>query len=262
MMSIRRMLQLLAVVVGLSFSIVQASTSTSEITDMWWNPAESGWGVNVILQNDVAFLTFFVYDTTGNPVWYTAAAPFSSSSFAWTGNLVATKGPWFGGPFPPAAVVARKAGTVTFAVAGLNQATLTYTVDGVTVTKTVQRQTWANEDYTGEYLGGYSVNDTNCNPASANGIEEAGGVLSVVQSGTAISVTAATSLATCTYTGTYGQTGKLGQVSGNYSCTNGVQGAFALAEMTPTISGFTGRIVGQNQFCQFSGYLGGIRRSR
>jgi len=34
-----------------------------------------------------------------------------------------------------------------------------------------------------------------------------------------------------------------------------------LVEMTPTVSGFTGRIVGQNQFCQFSGYLGGIRRS-
>jgi hypothetical protein len=50
----------------------RASTTTSEITDMWWNPAESGWGVNIILQNSVVFATFFVYDANHNPVWYTA----------------------------------------------------------------------------------------------------------------------------------------------------------------------------------------------
>jgi hypothetical protein len=41
----------------------RASTFTSEITDMWWNPAESGWGVNIILQNSVAFATFLVKTT-------------------------------------------------------------------------------------------------------------------------------------------------------------------------------------------------------
>jgi len=50
-------------------------------------------------------------------------------------------------------------------------------------------------------------------------------------------------------------------VTGSYACSTGVQGSFSLVEMMPTISGFTGRIVGQNQFCQFSGTLGGIRRA-
>ena len=258
-MSIRRMLQIAVVVVGIACAPAYASTATSEVTDMWWNPAEPGWGVNVTLQSDVAFLTFFVYDSNRNPVWYTAAAHFSPATSGWTGDLIATKGAWFGGAYSN--YTARKAGTVTFAVSQLNQATLTYTVDGVTVSKAVQRQTWANENFTGDYLGGYSVNNTNCSGAVQNGVEEAGGLVTVVHNGSAIAMTAATALSTCTYSGTYTQTGKLGRVSGNYTCSNEIQGGFAMAELTPTVSGFTGRLVGQNQFCQFSGQFGGVRRS-
>ena len=65
-----------------------ASTNTSEITDMWFVAAESGWGVNIILQNGVAFATFFVRDTNHNPVWYTAELHYQ-------GNLV-----WSGGYTP------------------------------------------------------------------------------------------------------------------------------------------------------------------
>jgi len=32
--------------------------------------------------------------------------------------------------------------------------------------------------------------------------------------------------------------------------------------MTPTINEFTARIKGQNQFCQWSGYFGGISRAQ
>jgi hypothetical protein len=62
----------------------RASTTTSEITDTWWNPAESGWGVNIILQNSVVFATFFVYDANRNPVWYTAPRYGQSSAFVWS----------------------------------------------------------------------------------------------------------------------------------------------------------------------------------
>jgi len=262
MMSVRRALQCCVVVLALAVSGVRASTSSSEITDMWWSPGESGWGVNVVLQRDVAFLTFFVYDTMGNPVWYTSNAQLATDgSTVWNGLLYATSGPWFGGPFAAGNVHVRQAGTVSFAIAQLDQATLTYTVDGVPVSKIVERQTWTNEDYSGEYLGGYSITDSNCTQANLNGLEEAGGSLSVAQNGSAITVTATLSQGTCTFSGTYAQTGKLGQVTGNYTCTSGVKGEFALIEMTPTISGFSGRLVGQNQFCQFAGTLGGIRRA-
>ncbi|HXU22998.1 MAG TPA: hypothetical protein VN697_03100, partial [Tepidiformaceae bacterium] len=143
----------------------------------------------------------------------------------------------------------------------LNQATLTYTVDNVTVTKTLERQTWTSEDYSGEYLGGYSVANSNCNPINLNGTQEDGGFLSVQQNGVHITITTTTAATTCTYNGTYTQTGKLGLVNGSYSCTNAVAGSFQLFDMTPMLSGFTGRFAGQNNHCQFSGYFGGVRRS-
>jgi hypothetical protein len=50
-------------------------------------------------------------------------------------------------------------------------------------------------------------------------------------------------------------------VQGTYTCTAGTYGNFSMVEMTPTISGFTARVSGQNQYCVFSGYMGGIARS-
>src|SRR5512139_1227954 len=96
---------LLACCVALGGTTAVGSTYSTEITDMWFNPAESGWGVNITLQREVAFMTFFVYDASQSPVWYTAELrPLGSAPFTWSGPLYATRGPWFGGPFPPAGV--------------------------------------------------------------------------------------------------------------------------------------------------------------
>ena len=244
----------------------QASTATEDITDMWWNPNESGWGVNVIQQNGVAFVTFFVYDTQTIPMWYTAAITFqgadSSGSLIWTGDLVATTGPWFGGLFSPLNVTRRVAGSVTFTLIDLNDAILTYSVDGVAVTKSIQRETWTTENYTGNYLGGYSVTYSNCNPSSMNGAVDFGGALSVTQSGSSVTMFVATDTGgACSFNGSYTQAGKYGQVEGTYTCGDGTSGTFVASEMTPTINGFTSYVSGQNQYCQWSGTFGGITRA-
>jgi hypothetical protein len=262
MSMLRRLLQLLLVVTALSCVAARASTVSTDITDMWWNPSESGWGVNVVLQGDTAFLTFFVYDAQRHPVWYSAAAYLDpgASPLAWHGDLYETQGPWFNGPFAPPTTAAQ-VGQVSFVLTDVNQATLTYTVNGIGVVKAVVRQTWAGENYTGDYLAGYSVRNVNCAPSSLNGNEESGGVMSITHSGASISLSTSTAVGACTYTGTYTQNGKLGQVSGNYTCSSGVQGVFMLLEMTPTVSGFSSRIVGQNQFCDFAGTFGGVVRA-
>lgn len=258
-MRLLKCLQACALVTMLASAPVRASSAASEITDLWWNPAESGWGVNVILQNGVAFLTFFVYDAARKPVWYTSDAYLATNdAFAWTGKLYETSGPWFGAPFSPSAVTMRQVGTLTFAVSDLDRATLTYTVDGVTVVKSVERQTWGIENFTGNYLGGYSLRNTNCSPGSFNGIDDANGSIAVAHNGAAMSIAVSTGASNCTFSGTYTQTGKIGQLAGNFACSSGAQGPFTLVEMTPTISGFNGRLVGQSQFCDFSGSLGGI----
>lgn len=253
-------------IVGLWLGAAHASTATSEITDMWWNPNESGWGANIILQNNVAFMTFFVYDVAHNPVWYTSPLYFQGTdgtgAFVWTGNLYADTGPWFGGPFSTSNSTERQAGTVSFVLSSLDQATLSYTVDGVTVTKSVERQTWANENYTGSYAAGFSVRNFNCNPASRNGIGENVASLSVTQSGSTISMAVANALDSCTYTGTYMQTGKLGQAQGTFTCASGDAGTFNFIEMTPTVTGFTARVSGADPFCQWSGNVGAIHHAQ
>ena len=106
--------------------------------------------------------------------------------------------------------------------------------------------------------GGYSVRLYGCIPSCLNGLQETVGAVTASQNGSALVFTVATTVDTCSFSGTYSQVGKLGQVQGLYSCVSGTQGNFMLYEMTPTISGLTERIAGQNQTCQWSGYFGGF----
>ena len=98
---------LAAVVAALTLSIcatqtASASTFSTDITDMWYVPAESGWGINVILQNNVAFVTFFVYDVNRNPVWYTATLN-SNDGLTWTGRYTQQRARGSAARFHPAA---------------------------------------------------------------------------------------------------------------------------------------------------------------
>lgn len=254
---------LFASVVALASTSAAASTNTTEITDMWFNPDESGWGVNMILQNNVAFMTFFIYDENRNPVWYTAQLYFRTG-FEWSGLVYASRGPWFGGTFLPTSVTIRQAGTATFSMSesNLDRATLTYVIDGVSVTKNLQRQFWTYENYSRIYAGGYSIRTTQCVPGIPNEVEEVTGILEVNHNGASMSMNWVTSEFSCIFVGTYTQQGKLGRVDGSYACTDTRRGTFTMSDMTPTVSGFTGHIEGQNQFCQWSGYIGGITREQ
>ena len=44
-----------------------AQSLGTAFSDLWWNPAESGWGVTVDHQQDVMFLMFFIYRSDGSP---------------------------------------------------------------------------------------------------------------------------------------------------------------------------------------------------
>jgi hypothetical protein len=55
----------------------------------WWNPAESGRGFNLEVQDNLLFFASFAYDASGNPAWYTAGGPMTSDR-DWTAQLVVT----------------------------------------------------------------------------------------------------------------------------------------------------------------------------
>jgi hypothetical protein len=125
-------------------------------TDLWWIPAESGWGVNVIEEGDTLFATFFVYDANGRAKWYSASLFFSGNSpnldgsGRYTGTVYESTGAFFGAnAFDPNAVVRRPVGTATFEVIGNRTAWLDYSINGITERMVLDRYTFRMNDPSG-----------------------------------------------------------------------------------------------------------------
>ncbi len=89
-----------------ALAAISAAAQAGQYTDMWWNPSESGWGANVVHQDDTAFVTLFVYGPDGAPRWYSAAvrtiALYPDGRPAMSGDLYRMRGPGEHGPFDPA----------------------------------------------------------------------------------------------------------------------------------------------------------------
>jgi hypothetical protein len=258
--STRKLVMYAAVVLWLGSA--HATQSTTDVTDLWWNPAESGWGMQVVQEADTIFVTLYVYDSSNNPIWYVATGVYQGN-FLWTGDLYQTTGPWFGASvFNPDAVTATKVGTLTF-IGGPSVAsgTIVYSVNGVVVTKQIQRQTLRNDSYQGTYVGQFRDVLT-CSDPAQNGTVIVPVTLTVAHPATsAFTMVTTGSVATCTYTGTYSQTGRFGNVSnGSYACTDGTSGTFRFFEMYVNIAGFTGRGTFQNTACSATFHFGGMRQ--
>ena len=236
----------------------RANTFSTDNTDLWYNANESGWGVNVMQQGEILFVTLFVYSPSGAATWYvgpsTTYVGNDSAGLNFSGPLYQTTGPWFGGPFNPNAVGNRQVGTVTFSSPNQTTGALSYSVDGTQVTKAVTRQTWRNYNLTGNYLGGQVGTYSNC-PVTNGYVEEPGNV-SISHNDPSFTMASQG----CTYNGTYAQDGRLGRVSGNYSCSNGIAGQFTAFEIEATITGLTARVSAQSNACTWSGRIGGLRR--
>ena len=233
---------------------------TTDFSDLWWNPAESGWGMQLVQQDNVVFATVFVYATDGNPTWVTAQLTYNGGG-VFTGPLYATTGPYFGGVFNPANVGIRQAGSMTFTALSVQSGTVSYSVDGVSVSKQLQRQTLKADNYNGAYYIALNLTQSACsNPANNGSLTGALGI-SISQTATAMSmVWAFTTNDVCTYNGSYSQSGKFGRFSGPYSCTTGETGNMTFFEMTNRIGMLSGRLAGQSDTagCAYTGRFTGI----
>jgi mono/diheme cytochrome c family protein len=109
---------------------------------MWWNPAESGWGLNVNHQGDVVFATLFTYDPSGAPMWVFATGRVQPDGRSYAGDLYRASGPAFNAqPFTPVTAADRtRVGTLSLAFLSPTSAKLTYTIGSAVVTKDVVPQ--------------------------------------------------------------------------------------------------------------------------
>jgi hypothetical protein len=121
-----------------------ANESISDPTDMWWNSAESGWGISLVRHaSGVIFGAWFVYGSDNKPIWYVMPSGSWTAPYLFAGPVYRTTGPYFGaGSFNASAVTVTQAGQATIAFSAYDSkvATITSTIDGVTTTKEVRRQ--------------------------------------------------------------------------------------------------------------------------
>ena len=114
-------------------------TPLFDYTDLWWKPSESGWGFNIIQHaSNIIFGVIYTYDAPNRPMWFVLPGGTWTSSATFTGKLYRVTGS--PGNLPFRAGVATEVGTATLLFNGANNATLTYSVDGVQVTKAIERQ--------------------------------------------------------------------------------------------------------------------------
>lgn len=142
---------------------------TNNFQDLWWNPAESGWGINFTHQYgsvETIFASMFTYEAgagnTNKGLWTVATLPKTGErainvgttaqpSFrlerTFSGDLLRVTGSAFNAvPFIPlnAATNVTKVGTMRAVFTEGNKATLTYDINGQAVTKAIQRQVFGD----------------------------------------------------------------------------------------------------------------------
>ena len=114
-------------------------------TGLWYAPSESGWGIS-LTQHPLGgiFGTWYVYDASNRPEWYTFQDGRWTSFRTWTANVYRTSGPFLGAAaFDPRMVTIAPVGTATFDFevrAGLEgRAQFTYSVNGLSGSKSIER---------------------------------------------------------------------------------------------------------------------------
>lgn len=120
-------------------------------TDMWWDPAESGWGLSLIHHAlGQIFATWFVYGADGKPTWYVMPGGQWQSTRQFQGSIYRTTGPDHAActlqscpvPFNPALVTATSPGflQLRFSPDSPHAAQAIFFIDGRFIIKGLRRQ--------------------------------------------------------------------------------------------------------------------------
>jgi serine protease len=123
-------------------------TGLTNYQDLWWNPSESGWGINLAHQGDTIFATWFTYGADGSPMWLVAPDARKSGA-SYSGTVYRTTGR------RPQDIVNEQAtltidavGSLTLTFASGESGTMAYTVFGQSGVKPIVRQIWSTPQST------------------------------------------------------------------------------------------------------------------
>ncbi len=114
--------------------------SIPDYSDMWWGgTSQDGWGVVLTQHYRNIFAAWYTYDPSGKTTWF-VMPDGAWSGTTYSGALYSTKGtPVIGGTYDASSLVVMPVGTLSITFADTNDATMTYTVNGLTQTKPITR---------------------------------------------------------------------------------------------------------------------------
>ena len=142
------------------------SQAANNYQDWWWNPAQSGMGLNVGQQNDSIFVAWFNYGDDTKASFLTMGGVLNGNTL--TGTLYRGTGPVPGPNYNPAQVKQTAVGTATLTFNSNNDATLTYSFDNKDGTMALQRFSFASLNLNQSWTVVDSYTISNCANASLN----------------------------------------------------------------------------------------------
>jgi hypothetical protein len=249
------------------------SARAADYTDIWWatGGVESGWGVNLVQNEDVVYATFYVYDTAKKATWYSSPM-FVTPSGSYSGTLYQTTGSFFGGAWNPNDVFPTPVGTATFTPNTATNGSLTYSVNNVpgmpnvVVVKNIQRSMFRTIILGGNYVGTAVVANTGCSDNSKNGssIFDVDPQITQDTSGQIGITLSFGSSETCLLSGAAVQEGQLFRITNaSYVCTSGgttiLNATASVYEVKATSVGIEGRwFSNTGGGCQENGTFSGV----
>ena len=264
-------LTLLAALPGKAQTFTIDTSAASPLTGLWWNAGESGWGATITQQSSLMFVTMFVYDASGNPVWYTVSCTISGSSCAadmlkFRGGATPTS-PWNG-----SAVKFLPVGTMTLTFTGNDAGSMAYTLDGLSSSKQITRQIFGPPasvipGLAGQWQGAVIETRINCSQAQNNGGRATYGQYDIGMVGTAtgpisITLSGVTGLQ-CNYTGNFTTNGARLLANGTLFCSDGKRGTWQSTNMLVTAKSMSLEFAVQldtTETCTIAAILGGSRQ--
>ena len=126
-------------VVPLTVAPRASGQPVDEFSDLWWNAAESGWGMNIAQHaSGQLFATWFVYAADGSPQWYVMPGGQWRGPTLFEGDIYRTTGPDMA-HFSAVAVTRTKVGTADL-LFGVDGVFADFTIDGTRSIKLLKRQ--------------------------------------------------------------------------------------------------------------------------
>ena len=119
--------------------------SAVDYTDLWWGgDGQSGWGLNLMQHSSTqVFGVWYTYDAKRRMTWYVIPGGRWTSSNVFTFDIYRTNGPAANATtFNPDAVGRTRVGQGTLVFADPNNGSFAFTIDGVSGTKPIRRQSF------------------------------------------------------------------------------------------------------------------------